>query len=102
MRVANEVNLFEPKAARHKYEILRANALGNANRAVGFSVFLRHGMSSWLRTLTEQNCIGQEIQPELSTFSKPKAGIHACGLASIITDAILNAAGTATPFGGAI
>jgi len=99
----NEANRFESEAAKDKYETLRANALGNANQAVGFAVFLRSGMSGWLRALTEQNCICQEIQPEiLSVSHKPKAGIATSGLASILTDAILNAAGEVTPLTGTI
>jgi hypothetical protein len=94
MMAAREASPFEPKAARHKYETLRANALGNASRAIGFSVFLRNGMSGWLDALAEQNCVGQKVRPEISLACRePNVGMPAVGLASILTDAILNAGG---------
>ena len=103
MIAENEANRFESKAARHRYEMLRANALGNANQAIGFSVFLCNGMSGWLRTLTAQSFIGQEAQPGVLSFTdKPEADIAAPSLASILADVILNAARTATALRGTI
>jgi hypothetical protein len=103
MIVENEANRFECKAARHRYETLRANALGNADQAIGFSVFLRNGMSGWLQTVTAQSLITKEAQPAvLSVTHKPKADIAGSGLASILTDVILNATRTATALRGTI
>ena len=90
----NENGFCNPKKLRHKYEKLRANALGNMNRASEFTVFLRNGMSTWMRALGEQNSVQREIYQQSSVAS---TDLDVCmsgeGLASILTDAILNAAG---------
>ena len=93
MRPANETDIIEAKVATDNYETLRANALGNRNQAPGFSLFLRDGMRGWLRGLTEQGYVRQKAQPESSVFGEPDAAVPAMGLASILTDAILNACG---------
>jgi hypothetical protein len=89
------------KVAKHKYEILRANALGSINRAPEFTLFLRNGMSVWLRTVAEQGCVRREICQETSSvFPDPDVGMPGADLASILTDAILNAAGRGKRFKG--
>ena len=86
-------NLCDPKLVRHKYEMLRANALGNMNRASEFTAFLRNGMSAWMRELGGQDSARREIrQQTLSAFTEPDVDMPGAGLASILTDAILNAA----------
>ena len=92
MKIKNGADLRDFKAARHKYEMLRANALGNINRASEFTLFLCNGMSAWLRVFGGKDFACQEtsaVSTGLDT-DMPRAG-----LASILTDAILNAAGTA-------
>lgn len=93
MRPANGADILEPRVATDNYEVLRANALGNRNQAPGFSLFLRDGMRGWLRGLTEQGYVRQMAQPEPSVSGEPDVALPATGLASILTDAILNAFG---------
>ncbi len=96
MRVNNGANICDSKVVRHKYEILRANALGSMNRAPEFMVFLRNGMSAWARAIGEQDCERPKIRQETSSvFTELDMNMPGAGLASILTDAILNAAGTA-------
>ncbi len=93
MKPANGADIIEPKVATDNYEMLRANALGDNNRAPGFSLFLRDGMRGWLRGLTEQGYVRQMAPPEPSVLGEPDAALSATGLGSILTDAILNACG---------
>ena len=96
MRVNNGANICDSKVVRHKYEILRANALGSMNRAPEFMVFLRNGMSAWARAIGEQDCERPKIRQETSSvFTELDMNMPGAGLAFILTDAILNAAGTA-------
>ena len=91
----------DPKLVRHKYEMLRANALGNMNRVSEFTVFLRNGMSAWARAIGEQDCERPKIRQETSSvFTELDVNMPGAGLAFILTDAILNAAGTARPSRG--
>ena len=91
MRAKNGADICDPKVVRHKYEMLRANALGNINRAAEFTLFLCNGMSAWLRALGGRNCARQETS---AVFAELDMDMPWAGLASILTDAILNAAGT--------
>ena len=101
MRAKNGADIYDPKVVRHKYEMLRANALGNINRAAEFTLFLCNGMSAWLRALGEQGCVRPEMRQETSAvFAQLDVDMPGAGLASILTDAILNAAGTARHFRG--
>lgn len=96
MRAKSGANICDPKVLRHKYEMLRANALGNMNRAPEFMVFLRNGMSAWARAIGEQDCERPKIRQETSSvFTELDVNMPGAGLASILTDAILNAARTA-------
>ena len=86
-------NICDTKRVRHKYEMLRANALGNMNRASGFTVFLRNGMSAWMRAIGEQDSARRKICQQTSyAFTELDVNMPDAGLASILTDAILNAA----------
>jgi len=98
MRAKNGTNICDPKVVRHKYEMLRANALGNMNRAPEFMVFLRNGMSAWARAIGKQDCERPKIRQETSSvFTELDMNMPGAGLASILTDAILNAAGRPDP-----
>ena len=71
--------------------MLRANALGNINPASGFTVFLRNGMSVWMRTVEDQgNARGKIRQQAPSVFTEPDMDLPGAGLASILADVILN------------
>ena len=104
MTETNGVNVCEPEVARHKYEMLRAHALGDINRAPGFMLFLRHGMRAWLRTLQGRDDVRRETgRPETSSvFAGREVNIPGAGLASILTDAILNGTRSAVHSGGNI
>jgi len=76
--------------------MLRANALGNMNRASEFTVFLRNGMSAWMRVIGEQDSARRKIRQQTSyAFTELDVDMPDAGLASILTDAILNAARSA-------
>jgi hypothetical protein len=94
MTAVNRADMCDTKVVRQKYEILRANALGSINRAPEFTLFMRIGMSAWLRALTEQRCVQREVrQKATSVFAESDVSITEANLASILTDAILKAAG---------
>ena len=96
MTAKNGTYICDSKVVTHKYEILRANALGNINRATEFMLFLRNGMSAWLRAIGERGCVRRGIRQETSSvFDGLDVDMPEAGLASILTDAILNAARTA-------
>ena len=93
MTTKNGADICDPKVARHKYEMLRSNALGTKNRAPEFTVFLRNGMSAWLRAIEAQDGARPKIRQETSSVLT-ELDVHTpkSALASILTDAILNAA----------
>ena len=90
MTAKKEANICDPKLVRKKYEMLRANALGTMNRAMEFTVFLRNGMSVWMRTVGERGSNPRYIRQQTS-YAFTKEDMPDAGLASILTDAILNA-----------
>jgi hypothetical protein len=91
MMVKKEGKICDPKLVRKKYEMLRANALGNMNRASGFTVFLRNGMSGWMQSIGEQDSARGKICQQTSyTFTELAEEMPDADLASILTDAILN------------
>ena len=101
MTAKNGANICDTKLVRHKYEMLRANALGNMNRASEFTVFLRNGMSAWMRAIGEQDSARRKIRQQTSyAFTELGMDMPDAGLASILTDAILNAARPARHFRG--
>ena len=89
MTAVNRADICDTKVVRHKYEILRANALGSINRAPEFTLFLRNGMRAWLRELSARGCgrhkMHQERSPVFTEGEMPETGI-----CSILVDAILN------------
>lgn len=91
MTAKKGANICDPKLVRQKYEVLRANALGNMNRATEFTVFLRNGMSAWMRALGEKDSAPRKIRQQTS-YAFTEVDMPGAGLASILTDAILNAA----------
>ena len=84
----------ESKIAIRKYETLRANALGDINRAADFTIFLRNGMSAWLRAL--QDSVSQKMHKEATPFfAELDMGIPEVGVVAILADAILKSTRTA-------
>ena len=84
----------EPKIAIRKYETLRANALGDINRAADFTIFLRNGMSAWLRAL--QDSVSQKMHKEATPFfAELDMGMPEVGVVAILADAILKSTRTA-------
>lgn len=78
--------------------MLRANALGNMNRASGFTVFLRNGMSVWMQAIEEQGSARGKISQHHSyAFTESDVDMPDAGLVSILTDAILNTERLARP-----
>ena len=59
------------EAVKQQYEKLRANALGELNRAPLLNVFLRSGMNSWLISLRMRNpgYLGHSFRPSPDTYS---------------------------------
>ena len=93
MRANKKADICDPEVITHKYEMLRANALGSMNRASGLTVFLRNGMSAWMRAIGGQDSAPGKIRQQTSyAFTELEVDMPAAGLASILTDAILNAA----------
>ena len=82
-----------PQVAIGKYETLRANALGDINRATGYTLFLRNGMATWFRGQKMQagGCIepSKEISP---VFAEPDISMSEASLAAILAEAILKSA----------
>lgn len=94
MTETNGAKINDPQVATHKYEMLRANALGNINRVSDFTLFLCNGMSAWLHSLGERGCTRREMRQKISpVFAKLDVDLPGADLASILTDAILNATG---------
>jgi len=62
---------------------------------------LRNGMSAWLRVIAGQGYVQREIhQKTSSVMTEPDVGVLGADLVAILTDAILNAEGTARHYGG--
>lgn len=96
MTATNGGDICEPKIAIRKYEILRANALGDINRAAEFTFFLRNSMSTWFRALQERGLVRREMRKEISpVFAELDVGMPEVGLAAILADAMLKSARTA-------
>ena len=96
MRTTSITNICDSRVATQQYESLRANALGEINRAPKLTLFLRAGMSAWLRGQGEHgdDCRGIRREP-LPLIAGTDSNIPTAKLASILTDAILNAGETA-------
>jgi hypothetical protein len=94
-------NTCDPTLLKHTYEMLRANALGTMNQAVEFTVFLRHGMSAWMRLVAERDSGSREAHQHTSyACTHVDDAMPDAGLASILTDAILNASRPTPPVRG--
>jgi hypothetical protein len=79
---------------------LRANALVHTNRADGFMLFLRNGMSAWLRSLQARNSVCHEMNSDAgSVFTQLDVDMPEVGLIAILADAILKSARTADCWG---
>ena len=91
MNATTLTDICDPVLGAQQYERLRANALGEINRAPQLTLFLRDGMSGWLRTLGDHGngCRALRRQPS-AVFAKADADMPGAELASILTDAILN------------
>jgi len=101
MTAKNGSNICDTQLVRHTYEMLRANALGTMNRASEFTVFLRNGMSAWIRAIGEQDSAQRTIRQQTSyAFTELDVDMPNAGLVSILTDAILEAARPARHPGG--
>ena len=101
MTAKNGFNICDLNLLKHKYEMLRASALGDMNRASEFTVFLRNGMSAWMRTVGDRDSGSREIRQQTSyAFTEVDADMPDAGLASILADAILNTARSARHFRG--
>ena len=101
MTTTNITNTGDPEVATQQYESLRANALGAINPAPKLTLFLRDGMSAWLRALGDYGQGGRALRRQPSAvFARADADRPGAELVSILTDAILNTAATAGPFGG--
>ena len=89
------------KAATQQYECLRVNALGEINRAPKLTLFLRKGMSAWLRTLGEPEDGSRTVRRQPSgDFTNTDADVPGAAWVSILTDAILNITVPDGRFGG--
>jgi hypothetical protein len=89
------------KVAAQQYESLRANALGEINQAPKLTLFLRDGMSAWLRAFGDHGngCRALRRQPSV-VIARMDADMPGAELASILTDAILNTTANGGHFGG--
>jgi len=100
MTVINRSDNHDPEVATHEYEELRANVLGKINRAARLTLFLRDGMSAWLRGPGDPARSGC-ARPATPSAASCDLGTDVPGseLVAILADAIL-VAGTASYFGG--
>jgi len=96
MTATNRADSCDPKIATRQYEILRANALGDINRAAEFTLFLRNGMSAWLRSRQERSFVHREMgKDNTPVLAELNMGMPEVGLVAILADAILKSARTA-------
>ena len=101
MNATTLTDIGDPVVGAQQYERLRANALGEINRAPQLALFLRDGMSGWLRALEDHGHSHRALPRESSAvFARAHADMPGTELASILTDAILNRAGPVRRFGG--
>jgi hypothetical protein len=93
MNPANPILSADGAFVTHQYETLRANALGAINRACNLTLFLRHGMGVWLRTLGQPGSDQRAIDSEPSWGAGvTEAEQPGAALAAILTDVILDQA----------
>lgn len=99
MTAMSTTDTCDLKVATQQYERLRANALGEINHAPKLTLFLRDGMSAWLHALGDYGNGGRALRWQPSA-AFARADMPGAELASILTDAILNATATVGHFGG--
>jgi len=101
MTATNITDTCDLKVATQQYESLRANALGEINQAPKLTLFLRDGMSAWLRALGDHDNDCRVLRRQPSTVvARADADMPGAELASILTDAILNTVAAVGHFGG--
>lgn len=76
------INSDSPEEMRTRYELLRANALGESNTSSQLLMFIRRGMCHWLRMLNAA----------WTTPAVDEAKPESLAAASILADAILDRA----------
>jgi len=85
-------DICDSRVGTQQYENLRENALGKINRAAKLTLFLRDGMSAWLRGLGKHGDDRRAMHREPSpVIAEADSNIPTAELVSILTDAILNA-----------
>jgi len=95
MRTTSATRICDSGVATQHYESLRANALGEINRAPKLTLFLRVGMSGWVRGLDEHSDDRRVIRREpLPLTAGAESNLPTAKLASVLTDAILDASET--------
>ena len=100
MAAPRRITLCDPDSARHEYEHLRANALGELNQATRLALFLRDGMSAWLQAMPDPAGTQSASWPHTPVGSGERdADGPGAQLVSILTDVIL-AAGPVGRLGG--
>ena len=100
MNAPRRVDRCNPDRARHAYEDLRANALGELNRAARLAMFLRDGMSAWLQALPDTaGAEGATVPMASVAAGELDADVPGAQLVSILTDAILAAGPVGCPGG---
>lgn len=101
MRRTSTADICDSRVATQQYESLRANALGKINRAAKLTLFLRDGMSAWLRGLGRDGDDRRAMHREPSpVIAEADSNIPTVELVSILTDAVLNASGAPGCVGG--
>lgn len=90
MTATNGTDTCYPKLATRNYEILRANVLGDINRASEFTLFMRNGMIVWFHALQKRSYFREEIYKEnLPGLTEPDVDMSEGGLVAILADSIL-------------
>lgn len=100
MTTTDKTDIGDCEVTAQQYESLRANALGEGNRAPNLTLFLRDGMSAWLRALGAHGNAGRTLHREPPVSARTDPDMPRAELASILADAILNTAGGGGHFGG--
>jgi hypothetical protein len=101
MKTTSTTDRCDSRVATQQYESLRANAMGRINRAAKLTLFLRDGMSAWLRGLGKHGDDRRAMHRERSPLiAEADSNIPMAELVSILTDAVLNATEPAGYVGG--
>ncbi len=96
MTATNNSDICAPQIASRKYEVLRANALGDINQATEFIFFLQNGMNAWFSAFQTHRFACRNIHKKTSpVFVNNDVDISEVGLVAILADAILQSAQTA-------